>query len=408
MRPIKILYSVKDVFPAWRMDVVELFSRELAKRNVDVHWYMKRKTEGACTQTISEGQLVDLPSFANKSGLYGKLINWIAYHLCNFRFLLRARTTKYDIIQVRDQYAAALVGLIKAKLCSVKFVYWLSYPFPEHELEMSHVGSPLRRVIQLIRGSFGKLVVYRVVMRLSDHNFVQSEQMKRDVARYGVPAARMTAVPMGVSVQAMAMPAASTDEVEPGLVVYLGTLAQVRRMDTMIKAFKLVSDKVPGAKLLLVGQGDHPHELRMLQEESTRLGLDKCVTFTGFLPMGEALKHVRKAAICLSPFYPTFVLRSTSPTKIIEYMAMGKPVVANDHPEQTEIIAQSGAGICVPWSEEAFADAMIYLLKNPEIANEMGGRGPNWVREHRSYDRIADNVYRKYQEILSGKSGTQQ
>ncbi len=42
------------------------------------------------------------------------------------------------------------------------------------------------------------------------------------------------------------------------------------------------------------------------------------------------------------------ILRAASPTKLVEYMAMGKAVVANDHPEQKRVIEESGAGYCVP------------------------------------------------------------
>jgi glycosyltransferase involved in cell wall biosynthesis len=76
-------------------------------------------------------------------------------------------------------------------------------------------------------------------------------------------------------------------------------------------------------------------------------------------------------------------------------MAMGKAVVANDHPEQRLVIEQSGAGYCVAWDESEFARAIVALLSSPDQARKMGERGRRYVMEHRSYARIADLVERE-------------
>ncbi len=125
--------------------------------------------------------------------------------------------------------------------------------------------------------------------------------------------------------------------------------------------------------------------------------------FVGQLPREEALAYVREADVCASPFFPSPVLRSASPTKLIEYMAMGKAVVANDHPEQARVIAESGAGLCVPWEEEPFAAAIAALLEDPRGARRMGECGRRWVIDHRAYNVIADTVERRMLDIVEGR-----
>ncbi|MGH8138277.1 MAG: glycosyltransferase, partial [Steroidobacteraceae bacterium] len=90
------------------------------------------------------------------------------------------------------------------------------------------------------------------------------------------------------------------------------------------------------------------------------------------------------------------------PTKLIEYMAMGKAVVANTHPEQKVLIEASGCGYCVPYDEDAFADAIVKLLSNPELAGSMGARGRRYVVEHRGYGIIADLVERELRRVVAG------
>jgi glycosyltransferase involved in cell wall biosynthesis len=237
-------------------------------------------------------------------------------------------------------------------------------------------------------------------MPLARHSFVQSEQMLRDIAAYGVTAARMTAVPMGVPERLLDWACTHAAEVIPGRVAYLGTFAAVRRLEMLIEAFALLRKYQPHATMVMVGEGDFPRERKALEDAAHRLGLSDAVRFTGFLPIEEAWAYAASAAVCVSPFYPTPVLASTSPTKLVEYMALGRPVVCNSHPEQSAIIAESGAGLCVDWNAGAFASAMAQMLERPVEAEAMGARGPAWVTQKRTYPILADMVLRKYQEIL--------
>ncbi len=157
---------------------------------------------------------------------------------------------------------------------------------------------------------------------------------------------------------------------------------------------------IPKARLYIVGRGDDPADETFLKNEVSRLGLQASVIFVGQLPQPQALQYVQEADVCVSPLYPTPILRPSSPTKLVEYMAMGKPVVANDLPEQQRLIEASGAGYCVPFEEKLFAAAVVRLLDDPEAARSMGQRGRRYVLEHRTYAAIATVVERRLLEIV--------
>jgi glycosyltransferase involved in cell wall biosynthesis len=82
-------------------------------------------------------------------------------------------------------------------------------------------------------------------------------------------------------------------------------------------------------------------------------------------------------------------------------MAIGRAVVANDHPEQRLVIEQSGAGYCVPYEEAAFAQAIVALLRAPDLARAMGERGRRYACEHRAYGFIADGVERELVRVAA-------
>jgi glycosyltransferase involved in cell wall biosynthesis len=399
-KKVRIYYSIVDNFPPFRVDVAELFGRCLASMELDIEWYMARDKPGRCGLDFFEGQKANLPTRLMGNGVLTKVVNKVFYWICDFRELFRCLFKPLDLIQVRDKYFAALLGLLIARMKGIKFVYWCSYPFPEHDLESVSIEKGIKRYLYFLRGWFGKWALYRLVMQLSDHVFVQSEQMKRDIAAYGVPEEKMTAVPMGVPDKIFDTAQARQCPIQPGQIVYIGTLAAVRRMQVLIEAFAEVHGRFPDARLVIVGEGDMPWERPSLEQHAQQLGLDQAIRFTGFLPIEQAWEIAAAAQCCVSPIYPTPVLNAGSPTKLVEYMALGRPVVCNDHPEQSEIIQESGAGLCVRWGAHAFAGAMIWMLEHPEEAEAMGAKGPAWVAGNRSYPHIAKQVWAVYENLL--------
>ncbi len=404
-RAIRVFYAVEDCFPPWRVDLVELFARELPKHGVLVEWSFSRDTPGLRGRLLFEGQVAHVPHGFGRRNALAKLMSLLAARVCDMElFVSWLAGPRFDVIQVRDRrYFAAFLAWIAARITGAKFVYWLSYPFPENWTEKAKFSTGTPRWVALARGAMSRWYVYRFVMARADLVFVQSDQMREDVAAgFGVSREKLTPVPMGVSSAMIASVPRQKMPGTPGKIVYLGTLARVRRMSTLIEAFAQVHQRVPHASLVLVGEGEVQAEQEELEVLASSLGIRDGVKFLGFIPMEQAWRCAADAQVCVSPFYPTFVLRSTSPTKLVEYMALGRAVVANDHPDQSRVISESGAGLCVPWSAEAFANAIAHLLEHPEEASEMGARGPDWVMRNRSYEALARSVMGKYRALVPG------
>lgn len=391
-----IYYSICDPFPAYRSDIAELFAVELKKLGLRTEWYMASSASEGMPGSVYDGQQVHLPVGRWRS----RLLNRLSYLLSDQWQLLRLPFRRPQALQCRDKYLASLTALVLARCLRIPFFYWCSYPFPEHALELARERGGWKGALLALKGRLATFTLYRIVMRYADHSFVQSEQMLRDLVEYGIPPAKMTPVPMGVPQRLLNWAGARTVPVVPGRVLYLGTMASVRQLHVLMEAFALVRQRCPDATLLMVGDGDVPAERAALQAHVRTLGLEHAVRFTGQLPIEQAWGLSSSAAVCVSPFFPTKILASTSPTKLVEYMAMGRPVVCNDHPEQSAIIAASGAGRCVGWGADQFADAISWMLEHPEQAEQMGARGPAWIAANRTYPIIAGKVWNKYRELL--------
>jgi glycosyltransferase involved in cell wall biosynthesis len=398
-----ILFSVIDDYPPRRADVVRLFFDVLPLRGVRCSWYFRNRLGVRQNANVFRGQMVRVAYSCRISGPVGKLVDRLAYWLGDIPFMVTGARGA-DIIQVRDKYFAAGLALAVARIARTKAVYWCSYPYPEHSRELAKIeDNLLKAMLRRLYGNLSAFWLHRLIMPRMDHVFVQSDEMAEILRGYGVPKEKMTAVPMGVPKSLLSpQHPARRATVAPYRVAYLGSMGRVRRLQTLIEAFALVVARIPQACLLMIGDGDAASELACLEGYAQSLEIRSSVEFTGQLPPEEAWLRLGEAAVCVSPIYPSPTLLQGSPTKLFEYMALGKPTVANDHPEQSAVLAESGAGICVPWNAQAFADAICDLLSNPAKGLELGARGPVWIAENRTYDRLADLLLAKYQQIVRG------
>jgi glycosyltransferase involved in cell wall biosynthesis len=412
MRRLRILVVSSDLFPPTRVDVSVLFGVELAARGHEIDWILQ--SEAACARAY-ETRWGSGRVWVGATDLGRSLVARLRKHALgianDLRLFSRLRHGRYDAIEVKDKFLSGLFAVVASRLFHVPFIYWLSYPFPEHYLLRAADGTARYPVLYRLRGWAFKALLYRVLLRAAQHVFVQSEQMRSDIAAQGIAPGKMTAVPMGIRAD-LSAPGSSPEArrlLPPGApcVLYLGTLDRVRRLDFLIRVFAEVKAAIPAALLHIVGQGNDPEDEAFLKDEAARLGLQSAVVFVGQLPQSEALKYVAEADVCTSPFYPTPLLQSTSPTKLIEYMAMGKAVVANDHPEQRRVIEESGAGLCVPYAEAAFAAAIVSLLRDPATARIMGQKGRRYALENRSYGVIADAVESRLCDIVEHRTVAQ-
>jgi glycosyltransferase involved in cell wall biosynthesis len=403
----RFLFVTADEFPTYRPDVEILFGKELLGRGHRIDWIASGPTgEDGIVETRWRGCRAWLAPVRSGAGVFGSLRNHLRALRNELRILPLARREHYDFVQVKDCYLAALVGLLAARLSGTPFFYWHSFPFPEASLEQATVPGSRHPLLYRLRGRVLHLLLYRIICPAADHVFVQSDEMLRQMARSGIDPGKMTAVPMGVDEQVLdaAGPgcrSAGRGDRKGPTIVYLGALDRLRRLDFLIHVFAAVAARHPDARLCLVGDGHDPADVDLLRETARACGVEDRLEITGFLPRERALEHVAAASVCVSPLPPGPVYEVSSPTKVLEYLALGRPVVANHIPDSRTVLTESGGGVSVPYEVEAFAEAVCHLLTDRQRADCMGRRGREYVREHRTYRVLADALERRYADLLT-------
>jgi glycosyltransferase involved in cell wall biosynthesis len=402
-KKLKLLFLAADKFPPFRVDVTVLFGQEITGRGHTIDWLLQsEKPLRHSYETRWKGG----KAFVGRTGTGPGLKNRIRMHLFNWRhdwkMFQLLRTGVYDILIVKDKFIAGVMAAFATRLYKTKFIYWFSFPFDEDSFFRVKEKTVRFPLLYWARGILFRILLYRIILPCCDHALVQTEYMKSEMVRKGAPGAKMTAVPMAVSIEEIPFfgyTQRSADSPHCPTVVYLGTLIKTRRMDFLLRAFKMLIEQISEARLYLVGGSEDQADEVTLKQEAEKLGIARAVTITGFLPQRQAWEYVQKADVCVSPIYPSPIYDVGSPTKLLEYMAMGKASVANDQPEQKVVLAESQAGICVPWNEASFCQAMAYLLNHPGEARQMGLKGRQYVEVKRNYKQTADIVDRTLLEI---------
>ncbi|QXP89426.1 glycosyltransferase family 4 protein [Methylococcus capsulatus] len=398
---IRLLYLTREPFPTFRVDVATLFGRYLPRFGVYSDIVAVREGDGGeCAWEAGRA----FTRLARGRG--GRIRARLMLALDLFR-LVRA---DHAAVQVRDRIFGALLGLWAARLRGKPFYYWMSFPFPDYWLERgspdpSGLAGPGRRLLFRLRGRLSSWLLYRLVLPAADHVFVQSDAMRTMLERHGLPAARMTPVPMGATIPERIEDIPPVDDPRLAgrrVVVYLGALERARRSEVMIEAMAAVRKEFPQAFLVFVGDAEDPGERLWFDALVRELGLQDHVLFTGWLPAEQARRYLRTAEIGLSPCARTPSLEVASPTKVIEYMAWGVPVVANDLPDQAYLIGETGGGLCVPLTPEGFAAGILQLLRDPAAARRMGEAGRRAIPGLRSYEVIARSLAEKYRQLAGG------
>jgi len=401
-----MLYVIPDQFPPFRADVVDLFGKQMPARGHIIDWLMLGVNKFSGIRSSQEwlGNHVYLYPKSKYGGLPGRILSNIYGLIGDLMILPLSIKGQYSVIQVRDKIFAGLISWCAARLTGARFVYWMSFPIPEAKIYQANNKYVPYRWFVWLKGQSMRLFLYKAVLPLADHIFVQSDRMREDVANAGISFEKMTPIPMGIRKEQVRKPenARAPNTQEP-LLLYLGVIMKLRQTEMLVGVLAKVRERYPKARLLLVGEAQHPGDILAVNNEVARLGLTDAVSVTGFLPMEQAWAWVEKADICISPFAPIPVLLSTSPTKLIEYLAMAKCVVANEHPEQCKVMHESGVGACIPWDISAFSDEICKLLDAPDSARIAASKGPEWVLNNRTYDLIAEITEEKYSNIITGK-----
>jgi glycosyltransferase involved in cell wall biosynthesis len=201
-------------------------------------------------------------------------------------------------------------------------------------------------------------------------------------ARYG-PRERVFVVPDGAP-----HPAVPVVPVVP-VVAYAGHLYPWKGVDIFLRALALA----PGVRGLIVG--GHPAESDFGRVESLvrELGLTGRVELTGFVPPTDVRDRLTRASMLVLPNTRSAISeRYTSPLKLFEYLALGRPIVASDLASIREVLTHEQTGLLVPPDDpRALAGAFERLAADAALSMRLARAAAALAHEY-TWDRRAERL----------------
>jgi glycosyltransferase involved in cell wall biosynthesis len=189
------------------------------------------------------------------------------------------------------------------------------------------------------------------------------------------------------------------------LVGYIGIMGRQDGLDYLIDAAKLIVQDWgrDDIQFILVGAGP---ELSSLRERVSSLGLDEHIEFTGLISSSQELgAMIVTADVCVSPDEANQMNDISTMNKIMEYMALGKPVVQFDLHEGR--ISAGEASLYAKRNDvSSLAEGIIQLIDDPELCARMGKIGQQRFAASLSWEKQVPNLLAAYQRVLEkGRSG---
>ncbi len=178
-------------------------------------------------------------------------------------------------------------------------------------------------------------------------------------------------------------------------ILFVGRLEKRKGALYLLKAYEKVKKEFPQSRLIVVGPGNRLRQEYQGWVEERKL---KDVTFTGNVSYFDLPRYYRTADIFCSPATG----RESFGIVLLEAMAAGKPIIASNIEGYANVLSHGVEGLLVPPKDkEAIAQALLSLLSDQALRQQMGCKGREKAEEH-SWERIAQRTLDYYSELLNG------
>jgi mannosylfructose-phosphate synthase len=253
--------------------------------------------------------------------------------------------------------------------------------------------------------NFGRRIAQEARIFKSVRAQIVTSEVQREKVRelYGFQSGNIAVMPPGVEVHRFCPARRGEASVKTGLpdryVFCLSRIDSNKGHDLLLNAFGVVSKTIPDVHLIVGGGSATPQEtelevLKRMREVVDHQNLHEKVRIVGYVPDELLATYYRQAELFALPsIFEPFGITA------LEAMACGKVVVASKFGGIREVISSGENGLLIdPADAGCFADAMMTLLNNPQLADRMGRKAMAVIRRTFSWEAIAERHVGFYQE----------
>lgn len=246
------------------------------------------------------------------------------------------------------------------------------------------------------------LLAERMTFRCADVSIATNESYRRiAIERGGMSPRRVHVVRSGPMLERLRIvpPVPALKQGRRFLVGYVGVMGRQEGIDLLLKAADHIVHvlKRDDIHFGLVGGGTSLEELKALASD---LKVDRHVTFTGRVPDRDLLDMLNTADVCVNPDVANEMNDKSTMNKIMEYMALGKPIVQFDLVEG-RVSAQEASLYARRNDPVDLAAKIVELLDDPELACRMGEYGRRRIVEKLEWKYEVPKLLAAYEQLFS-------
>jgi glycosyltransferase involved in cell wall biosynthesis len=277
--------------------------------------------------------------------------------------------------------------------------YGVKYVFDHHDIcpelfeaKFGHKSGPLY---------WSQLFFERQTYQHCTFAFVTNESYKKiAIERGGMKPEKVIVLRSGPKLERMRIipPVPAIKRGYPYMVGYVGVIGQQEGIEYILEAAKYTKERENNVFWGIVGGGPH---LEALKKQAHEMGLDDCVEFTGRVPDQQLLEYLNTADVCVnSDEYNSMNDKSTM-NKILEYMALAKPIVQFDLTEG-RYSAQEASVYAKNNDAVDMAEKIQELLRDPDKRRQMGEYGHARVVNELSWEHTSKALLEGYEKFFTG------
>lgn len=306
---------------------------------------------------------------------YGTAIFWEAWLSC--KIFMKKR---FHVIHGCNPPDLIFITALFFKLFGVKYV------FDHHDI------NPELYLAKFDKKDFfyrSMLFFERMTFRAADYSIATNESYKKiAIERGGMEADKVTVVRSGPSLKRLRL--TNGDPVykkgRDFLIGYVGVIGVQEGLDLLLESVQHIVKKRDDVQFAIIGSGTALDEIKLLADE---LGVKDYVDFYGRVSDEKLVDILNTCDVCVNPDRPTEMNNLSTMNKIMEYMALRKPIVQYDLKEgrasalEASLYAENDNTL-------DFAEKVMFLLDNEEESKRMADFG---------YDRVLNTLSWSYEQV---------
>jgi glycosyltransferase involved in cell wall biosynthesis len=296
-------------------------------------------------------------------------------------------TSPYDIVHVHNMPDFLVFSALYAKRTGAKVILDIHDVVPELYATMFARGnkSLLFKLMLLLERASASFADHVIVANHTWQDLVQERSVKNG----------KSSVVLNYPDQRVFSRQAVRKHDDTFTMVYPGSLTHRQGVDIAVRAFALIKDKLPVAQFHIYGDGAGKEELETLVSE---LGLTQRVLFKGSVPIRKVAQEMAAADLGIEPKRNDMFSGDAMSTKILEFMAVGVPVVASDTRVHKRYFNDSVLRFFRSGDERDLADAMLEVAQDEAYRKRLIEAGTvfaadfSWERNQSGYLSVLDHL----------------